>query len=94
MLALKRENDILMMENIRLKTLRRKLENEIKEIKETADALKRIERGIYETGFLEEDAQDGAQQENSAFEEAPTEEYDMLSFESVPDSFDGKGTNK
>lgn len=91
MLALKRENDIMMMENIRLKTLRRKLENEIKE---TADALKRIERGTYETGFSKGAAQDGAQQEHSAFEEAPTEEYDMLSFESVPDSFDGKGTNK
>lgn len=91
MLALKRENDILMMENIRLKTLKHNLENEIKE---TADALKRIERGTYETGFPKEIAQDGEQQEYNAFEDAPTEECDMLSFESVLDNLDDKVTNK
>lgn len=48
MLALKRENDILMMDNIRLKTLKHKLENEIAEIK---GALGIIEQGAYETDF-------------------------------------------
>lgn len=91
MLALKRENDILMMDNIRLKTLKHKLENEIKEI---TNALERIERGTYETDFPNEIARDGAQQEYNTFENASIEGNDMLSLKSVLDSFDDKVTNK
>lgn len=91
MLALKRENDILMMDNVRLKTIKHKLENEIKKI---TDTLERIERSTYETDSSDEIAQDGAQQEYNAFKDPPTEEYDGQPFEDVPDSHINEVANK
>lgn len=86
MLALKRENDILMMENIRLKTLKHKLENEIAEIK---GVLGRIERSTYETDFPYEIALDGAQ-----LEYASTDEHDMLPVEGTSDGSAEKVADK
>lgn len=45
MLALKRENDILLVENVRLKTLKHKLENDLREITETLRQIDRSFRG-------------------------------------------------
>lgn len=99
MLALKRENDILMMENLRLKTIKHKLERELHEI---TDTLGRIERGTYDADYQAENAQDGAWQEYDAFdsvydsaEAAPSEEYTAeRSFESVFDKYADEVTNK
>lgn len=100
MLALKRENDILMMENLRLKTIKHKLEHDIQEI---TNALGRIERGTYtyDSEQSSESAQDGARQEYGAFEStydsadaAQVEENVEPSFESVFDSYTDEVTNK
>lgn len=93
MLALKRENDILMMENLRLKTIKHKLERELHEI---TDTLGRIERGTYDADHQAESAQDGAWQDN-AFESVydSAEEYTAeQSFESVFDSYADEVTNR
>ncbi|MBD5113054.1 MAG: hypothetical protein HDT42_11090 [Ruminococcaceae bacterium] len=98
MLALKRENDILMMENLRLKTIKHKLEHDLQEI---TDTLERIEHGTYDADYQAENAQDGAWQEYGAFEStysveenAPVEEYAEPSFESVFDRYADEVTNK
>lgn len=98
MLALKRENDILMMENIRLKTIKHKLEHDLQEITNT---LKRIERGTYDADDQAESAQDGAWQEHDAFEStygsvevAQVEENVEPSFESAFDSYTDEVTNR
>ena len=99
MLALKRENDILMMENLRLKTIKHKLEHDLQEI---TDTLGRIERGTYDADYQTDSTQDGAWQEYGAFEStydsaevAPAEEYAAEpSFESVFDSYTDEVTNR
>lgn len=97
MLALKRENDILMMENLRLKTIKHKLEHDLQEI---TDTLKRIERGTYGADNQAESAQDGAWQEYGEFESVydsaetpPAEEHVEPTFESVFDSYDDEVKN-
>ncbi|MDE7398811.1 MAG: hypothetical protein K2N06_04695 [Oscillospiraceae bacterium] len=98
MLALKRENDILMMENLRLKTIKHKLEHDLQEI---TDTLERIERSTYDADYQAESAQDGAWQEYGAFESTyksvdavPVEENVEPSFESVFDSYADEVTNR
>lgn len=92
MLALKRENDILMMENVRLKTLKHKLEHDLQEI---TDTLKRIECGSYEADFSEEITQDDAWKGFGSLDEnAPMEEYVEPSFNSIFDSYTDEVTNK
>lgn len=99
MLALKRENDILTMENIRLKTIKHKLENELQEI---IEKLEQIEIGANNEENSSEIEQDGAWVDNDTFESVYESERTAAnayvssesSFDSVFDSYIDEVTNK
>lgn len=99
MLALKRENDILTLENVRLKTIKHKLENELREI---IEKLEQIGRGANNDENSPEIAQNDVWVDSDTFESvyeserAAANTYDSSesSFESVFDSYADEVTNK
>lgn len=99
MLALKRENDILTMENVRLKTIKHKLESELREI---IEKLEQIECGANNRENPLEIEQDDAWVDNDTFESVYESERSAVntynptesSFDSVFDGYANEVTNK